>query len=995
MLTPSPSQELLKYHFDPRVVPPCGTGSSGILCCAESPGRHESEEGIVLHPKADAGSVFDRALRRAKIPRESLTLTNVVWMRPPSNELADTPYLWEARQYWMPFNEALIQERQPKVIVLLGNVSLGAFTEFGASEKTTIQHLQGYTLIDSKRNCYLLPSLHPSFILHGQQAHTQTLIWALQRAFQLAREGLKPLPTRYVTHPTEADMLIFEQGFNPDRHILDYDIETPESAKLDEAELEDTEEDISYNILRASMCYDPVSGYAISFPWQSPFIEMFKRMMFKAQRRGVWNNYFDEPRIHSSGVVTPGTLIDRMQSWRFLQPTLPASLEYASPLLGWTNPPWKYKSDSDPEEYSATDAHALAWNGMKIEEALRARGMLDCHDRHVTKVYEITQKMSRNGLPYCVTCDICAKGGKCEELPEDAPEHAACATGFKRKLEKLKKEREDELQIRVPDELKPTKQAHGYKKTPKSLERLVKRAFAVVYSNATLLEQEAVKVNASEPTLKAIAEFPDQFKIQVERWAQLKPFLPTSHVQMKKLIKWGGFKVGTNRKTKKETSDDETKRKIIARCINSPRKKDQEFGVTLKMCREVSQLSKVLGTYVKGWRVGTDGRVHAIPGFWGKMFRISWRNPNISGTIQDKQEEFIAAGFRKCVRTSQDRVLVESDWRGIEAVLVGVFADDPDYVRLAKIGVHDYLCCHILATKGKILYSDIPSLSLSDAELKIIFKGIKKRFPKDRDDSKHVVHASNYLATPSLISSMYEMPLKETEHIQAIYFSEVAAKVKAWQGMMLAKAHSEVYLKNVYGYQMAFWEIYRWNSHRYEILAKMWSRIGKMGADGMPWKPNLRERTWIREIEQILKADPAMKVEDGISKLCWDLGDDAKSAISFLPRDTAAGMLRELLLRVEPLVDDGFLCASAHDAVLCDCPRSQQSRVEEILYTEMTRPVPQLKNAQYPEGLIVDVEVKAGPSWDSDNMEVREIRPILGNNYVDKSHGKWLGWNLP
>ena len=962
MIIPPPSQALIDLHFDPRVVPPSGTGSSGVCIVAEAPGRWEAEYGIVLHPKAEAGSVFDRALRRANIQRDTLTLSNVAWMRPPGNELAGTPYLWEAKQYWMPFNEALIQERRPRVIVLLGNISLGAFTQFGMDDKTTILHMQGYTLWDPKRECYLLPCLHPSFILHGQQAHNQTLIWILQRAFQLLKSGNHPLPTQYEPYPTEDCFLKFEREFNPESDILAYDIETPESAKLDEAELEDTQEDVSYDIKRVSMCYDGQAGRAISCPWIEPFIGIAKRMLARCKRREVWNNYFDDPRLRAAGATLGGRLYDRMQSWRFLQPTLPASLEYASPLLGWTNPPWKYVSESQPEFYSCVDAHALRRNGMAIEAALKARGMLEMHDRHVIEVYEVAQMMSRNGLPYKASCPICDAGGKCEETPEEFQ----CAAGFKRKLEKLKEEREAELQTRVPESLKPLKQKTGYKKTPKSTEGLVQRPFKVKWDDLSKLQQiELTTQHSLTPEqIKLLIE--TEVLYHVERYAQLKPFLPTSHVQMKALIKWAGFKTGTNRKTKKETSDDETKRKIIARCINSSRKKDQEFAITLKMCREVSQLSKVLGTYVKGWRPSLDGKIHSTPGFWGKMFRISWRNPNVSATIQDKQEEFIAAGFRKCVCTTSDRILVEADWKGIEAVIVGYLADDPNYIRLAKMGVHDYFGCYLLYDRGKIPHSSIPSLSLPDEELRKALKFVKKEFPKDRDDAKHTVHGSNYGMTAPLLSSLYELPIAQAEELLKLYFA-LFPKIKAWQESIKEKASREVWLQNPFGYRMPFWEVYRWNSHRYEILAKAYDRVGKMGSDGMPWKPNMRERGWIREIEQQLKLITTGKVEDAISKLCWDLGDDAKSAISFLPRDTAAGMLRELLLRIRPLAEEGFLCASAHDAVLCDTPRSQQNRIEELLYTEMTRPVPELGN------LVVDVEIKAGPAWDSEGMEVVDI----------------------
>jgi hypothetical protein len=299
-------------------------------------------------------------------------------------------------------------------------------------------------------------------------------------------------------------------------------------------------------------------------------------------------------------------------------------------------------------------------------------------------------------------------------------------------------------------------------------------------------------------------------------------------------------------------------------------------------------------------------------------------------------------------------------------------------MRLAKIGVHDYLCCHVLAAKGKILASDIPSLSLSDAELKVIFKEIKKHFPKDRDDSKHIVHGSNYLATPPLISTMYEIPLAETERIQDIYFERVAAKVKAWQQLMLEKAHHEVWLTNPFFYKIPFWEIFRWNSQRYERLLSTWRKLDGYAPNGMRWTLTRVEQGWIDGIREWMAK--GMTVEDAISKLCYDLGDDAKSAISFLPRDTAAAMLKEALLRLRPLAfsnyNNGHIVACAHDSTLCDVPKSRVDEVARLLHTEMTRPVSQLQN------LIVDVEVKVGQAWDSDSMEVLEMSPVAAQAEV-------------
>jgi len=265
------------------------------------------------------------------------------------------------------------------------------------------------------------------------------------------------------------------------------------------------------------------------------------------------------------------------------------------------------------------------------------------------------------------------------------------------------------------------------------------------------------------------------------------------------------------------------------------------------------------------------------------------------------------------------RVLLECDWKGIEGVLVGWFANDQEYMRLAKIGVHDYFCAHILASKGKISVSEIPSLSLADAELKPIFRDLKTRFPKDRDDAKHCVHGQNYGMGPRLMADMYEMPEAEAKRLQKMYF-ELFPKIRNWQRSVLDRASRECKLRNPFSYEMPLWEVYRWDSKRQ----------------------------------------------------CYVLGEDAKSAIAFLPRDTAAAMLKEVLLRpsIRQLVNEGIVLASTHDSITAEVDERDLMSTAMLLKREMEAPVPELSN------LSVGVEAKAGCSWHEEAMEVLDLSPV-------------------
>jgi len=810
----------------------------------EACGEWEARDSIPFHPKAPAGSTLDRLLRRSGLDRESFRITNVVWAQPPRNWLEGSPWETQAIEAYREHLDNVIREMRPRCIVALGNVALKRLTASGGRGQS-ITACRGYVLRGD--GAWVIPTFHPSYILQGQQSKSGAVIFDLLHAVEIAKTGFERRPVRYVADPTLEDLLAFERAYNPDVHALSYDIETPESGELDE---EDTEaRDISYNIIRISFCYDGDTGYAISFPWSPPFIAVAKRLLASRGEKRTWNgNNFDNPRLEASGCIINGRRIDAMWGWHFLQPTLPRSLAFVTPFYGWTQEPWKHLNSSQPGYYSAADAHATQLNADGIERDLKRQGQWERYLSHVVDVGEVLTRMGKTGLPY----------------------DPVRAKAFGEELQAKYDERYEELQRIIPVELKPVHPKQGYKRVPASTDGMRLITVPVL--------DEAMNTTT------------------VERWARVEPFLPTSWQQVLAYIKFKKHKPGTQRKTRKETSDEDTLERLWRK------HRDPTYNLIIE-CR---QLRKVLGTYVGGWKPGRDGRIHSTPGFWGKMYRISWRNPNIGATIQDKREEYIAAGFRKCVACAPGRVLVEVDWRGIEAVLVGYFAEDSDYMRLAGLGVHSFMALHMAG--------DAISPSLPDDELRDRFRHIKKTQPKLYDDAKHTIHGTNYGMGPRLMAQLYDMSEKEARRLQELYFG-LFPRIRDWQHKTIERASQEARLSNPYGYVMWFWDVYRWNSRQQR----------------------------------------------------FELGEDAKSAVAFLPRDTAAGMLKDAVLRLRPLADDGIMLATAHDAILCECPEREAEDIARRVVTEMERPVPELG------GLVIRTEAKMGGAWDKDAMEVIDL----------------------
>jgi len=245
-------------------------------------------------------------------------------------------------------------------------------------------------------------------------------------------------------------------------------------------------------------------------------------------------------------------------------------------------------------------------------------------------------------------------------------------------------------------------------------------------------------------------------------------------------------------------------------------------------------------------------------------------------------------------------LLVEMDYKALEAQLVGFYAQDPDYIRAAKLGVHAILMSHVM---GQPI-----DLSKSDSDIKPTLKAMKKHDLVLYDACKHVVHMSNYLGTPRRIRLEfpdYFSSVGDAKEKQDLYFATIAKKVKQWQQRTLNEAFQNHYLETVHGYRHYFWDVLHYE--------------GK--------------------------------------QLVW--GTDAKRAVAFKPQATGAGVLSEALLRIKDIPElFSMLRWIVHDSILAEIPNNSKfmERVMQ-LKTAMEFPNPELG------GLSIEVEITVGKSW--------------------------------
>ncbi len=207
------------------------------------------------------------------------------------------------------------------------------------------------------------------------------------------------------------------------------------------------------------------------------------------------------------------------------------------------------------------------------------------------------------------------------------------------------------------------------------------------------------------------------------------------------------------------------------------------------------------------------------------------------------------------------------DFKGIEAVLVGYFARSARYIRLAKLGVHDYFTAYMLAEQKIIPHSCVPDLNLTDSDLALALKFIKKDFKPAREIGKRCVHLSNYRGTP------YRM---HKEYPETFPSTKAAAQV---QGM----------------YYELFWEIPSWHAEMCLTVdgsmspEQAWVPLAGSCGSGFITTPFGVTNTFWDVIEH---------KHDKFGDPMWDFGEDAKRLIAALPQSTASSIMKMAMLAI-------------------------------------------------------------------------------------------------
>lgn len=141
-----------------------GMASADVMVIGEAPGRDEDREGKPFVGRA--GQLLDKMLAAIGLSREeSVYITNVLPWRPPQNRDPKPEEISMMR----PFVARHVELLQPKVLILMGNISCEA-----GLRKRGITRLRGNW--EEAYGVQAMPMFHPAYLLRQPQAKREAWV---------------------------------------------------------------------------------------------------------------------------------------------------------------------------------------------------------------------------------------------------------------------------------------------------------------------------------------------------------------------------------------------------------------------------------------------------------------------------------------------------------------------------------------------------------------------------------------------------------------------------------------------------------------------------------------------------------------------------------------------------------------------------------------------------------------------------------------------------
>jgi uracil-DNA glycosylase family 4 len=906
---------------------PEGRGTLHVAIIGEALGQNEANDGLPFRPYADAGSKLEEVFRLAGVTREQFLLWNVVACQPPGNRLDGANYELAATSHCRVHFDRVMRGFSGAILAL-GNVALRSLTGL-AGDKLTVSHLRGYVL--PSRYGPVVPSYHPSFIRRGNPQYTPVLVEDLRKAIGVASgsytsyEGHPSYrPPQYITNPGVDQAIAFYNRCKDNSQLpIAYDIETPTSKETEEDE---RDEIIAEPIISIQFSLD--MGEGIAFPWREPYIKIAKDILALPNTKAGHNVWiFDNPKLEANGVRICGTVHDTMWMFHHFHSKLDKGIQKVVSLLGFPFP-WKHLDKSNPEFYGCADVDAVQYILHRLPKLMTDLGIWKGYTRHKLKLHPILKRAQDRGIPVD------------ESLRQQ----------LEKEFRAKQKELDDELQELIPPELRniePKRKRrdgfgydYGYLREPSEVAALRPEYRMMCIK----LEQEGKKPisfeeYAAERTGLVLRRFAaissDSLDIEhIYRWCRIKPF-KASKDQIARYIRWKAESIKDKKlsklytvplalKTRKETTGKKDLEDLYFRTG------DEVFAKIL----EIRSVTKMLTNDLPNWKPEQDGKVHTTFNFGPPTGQLASRRPNIQNVA--RQPANVISGseygqkFRRIIVAIPGHIFLEFDYTNFHVVIMGREARDERYMRFGQLGImHDFVTSYVV--KEPI------DPNMSEGDIIAACRDIKARYASIRNNQVKPTVLGNQLGLGAVklqrMNRLHIATVQEAKRLQSI-LAELFPKVHQYKDWIRDQANQKKYLLS------DFWGI----QHFYEVFTYRWSK--KMN--------------------------------------CWlkSSGTDSERAVAYKIQSNAFGIVNEAILQLHSVagaLDEYGFINTVHDSLIFMPEKEKADKCIETVYKVMTQPWQQLACEICPDGLAVNVEIKAGSNmmaWSAEHNPdgMREIK---------------------
>jgi DNA polymerase I-like protein with 3'-5' exonuclease and polymerase domains len=889
--------------------------------------------------------MLKRILTRAGLnPSQFYTVTTQEWVRP----VTEAP------------------EGAVRVLVPMGETALRVVTE----EVGIARHRGRVLTTPSIPGVFVIPTYKPSRLLprpamkgpdgrpirdpdlfRNPSRFTGQVIRDLHYAVHVARHGFERSEVFYSLDPppgefqTWVEDALFALSADSDA-VLSFDIETPYKLKEKlEDDLEESEADGELNtqILRISFAYK--ANHSVTVPWRPEYLQGIRRLLESEFPKLVWNGlWFDVPVLAENGITVGGTIYDGMDAFHVWESDLPKGLEAVS--ADFTDVlAWKHQSESNPKWYSAADSDVALRNFLGIRDALKKEGMWDAYLQDSVELMPILIEAGLRGN----TIDLAYQ----EQLRVEFTAELAQVNAV--------------IQTVVPEHLKPR---HRYKKTPdvdvvewdEEQGRAVTtdgRVFRAVNTTGKVKfcsrcgARDVRKSDHAKATYELVPVFTKTGKPSIDKktgqqkvkkvrvphpcegaaievrmapvieWDEVLPFNAGSSEQLKAYMRFFKHPLGVDKKDQeKETADRKHLEKLAK---HYPQHKLYPLAVQHHL------LAKAIGTYL--WKVGPDGKVHTTYVNSPSTWRLGSRAVNLQNVPKRDANKYAKKARRQIIARPGYK-LVQADSTSIEAVMLGWFMGDLEYIALANKSVHTWLA---LKELGDLPFTD------ENAEM------VKEKHKNLYNQMKVANHMTNYGGSAYVLWQTFPeyFPTKrDAERVQNRIF-ELLPKLEEFHYAIRYQGQKEVYVRSPFGHRHAFYDVFTHKRNR----------------DG--------------ELEYTQSGRPKLK-----------LGKDGKRIVAYKPQHSAGIFMRRNLLAKGRTKWRQYMPAnvSVHDGYTLEVPDALVDEAIAFLGELLTRPIVEMG------GLRVGCAIEVGENWGdyhpTDNPKgMREVKKIT----IEEQQLEWLG----